>query len=212
MMMKLTRFRVTNFRSIVDSGWIETDSITALIGTNESGKTNLLVALWKLNPVREGKIEPMADYPRKNYGQIKNETEKPTFITAEFELHDDLAKQIAESAGRDARAVRRVVVARDFDGNYTIEFPDEHPRAIVARSEIRKILTSAVADVTAAASSLKADELLRVEALERLRQASVVVDGFGDDLSDADVRTVRDTLGGLDAGKAPEEVRDHAAF
>ena len=34
-MMKLTKFRATNFRSV------DADSVTALIGTNESGKTKL---------------------------------------------------------------------------------------------------------------------------------------------------------------------------
>lgn len=52
--MRLTAFRVTNFRSVRDSGWIDTDDVTSLIGTNESGKTNLLVPLWKLNPANEG--------------------------------------------------------------------------------------------------------------------------------------------------------------
>ena len=46
--MKLTRFRVTNFRSVKDSGWVDIDDVTALIGVNESGKTNLLLPLWKL--------------------------------------------------------------------------------------------------------------------------------------------------------------------
>ena len=34
-MMTLKRFRVTNFRSVDDSDWIEVDDVTALIGTNE---------------------------------------------------------------------------------------------------------------------------------------------------------------------------------
>jgi predicted ATP-dependent endonuclease of OLD family len=63
--MRLLRFRVTKFRSVDDSGWIEMDAVTALIGTNESGKTNLLLPLWKLNPAKDGKISPTSDYPRK---------------------------------------------------------------------------------------------------------------------------------------------------
>src|SRR6266511_2271414 len=66
-MMDLKKFRVTNFRSVEDSGWIETDDVTALIGTNESGKTNIILPLWKLNPAKEGAIIPTADYPRKRY-------------------------------------------------------------------------------------------------------------------------------------------------
>jgi len=46
-MMKLTAFRIKNFRSIVDTGWqtLSPDNITCLIGQNESGKTSILEAL-----------------------------------------------------------------------------------------------------------------------------------------------------------------------
>ena len=46
-MMKLTAFRIRNFRSIVDTGWqnLSPDNITCLIGQNESGKTSILEAL-----------------------------------------------------------------------------------------------------------------------------------------------------------------------
>jgi hypothetical protein len=46
-MMKLTAFRIRNFRSIVDTGWqnLSPDNITCLIGQNESGKTSVLESL-----------------------------------------------------------------------------------------------------------------------------------------------------------------------
>ena len=46
-MMKLTAFRIKNFRSIVDTGWqnLSPDNITCLIGQNESGKTSVLEGL-----------------------------------------------------------------------------------------------------------------------------------------------------------------------
>ena len=47
--MKLERFRISNFRSINDSGSIGLADTTALVGRNESGKTNLLQALASLN-------------------------------------------------------------------------------------------------------------------------------------------------------------------
>ena len=45
--MKLTAFRIKNFRSIKDTGWHELayDNITCLIGQNESGKTSILEGL-----------------------------------------------------------------------------------------------------------------------------------------------------------------------
>lgn len=46
--MRLSEFRIKNFRSIVDSGWkkLSSDNITALIGQNESGKTSVLEGLY----------------------------------------------------------------------------------------------------------------------------------------------------------------------
>lgn len=45
--MELVSFRVQNFRSIVDSGWVDfsRDGVTVLVGQNESGKTSILQAL-----------------------------------------------------------------------------------------------------------------------------------------------------------------------
>ena len=97
--MKLKRFQVTNFRSIEDSGWIEVEDVTALIGTNESGKTNVLLPLWKFNPAREGGIVPTADYPRKRYNEFRNLKPKPVFIRAVFDVGDDLAQQLAAKTG-----------------------------------------------------------------------------------------------------------------
>jgi predicted ATP-dependent endonuclease of OLD family len=45
--MRFRRFRIKNWRSLVDTGWnnLATDSITGIIGQNESGKTSILEAL-----------------------------------------------------------------------------------------------------------------------------------------------------------------------
>lgn len=63
--MKLESFRVRNFRSVFDSGVITTEKLTAILGRNESGKTNLLLALKSLNPA-EGftKLNDIKDFPR----------------------------------------------------------------------------------------------------------------------------------------------------
>jgi predicted ATP-dependent endonuclease of OLD family len=53
--MRLEAFRIKNYRSIIDSGWVNLspDNITTLIGQNESGKTSILEAL---NSFYTGKI------------------------------------------------------------------------------------------------------------------------------------------------------------
>ena len=48
--MHLESFEIKNFRSVTDSGRIDVSRITAMLGRNESGKSNLLRALHSLNP------------------------------------------------------------------------------------------------------------------------------------------------------------------
>ncbi|WP_414586539.1 AAA family ATPase [Scytonema sp. PCC 10023] len=129
-MMILLKFRVTNFRSVDDSGWIEVDNVTSLIGTNESGKTNLLLPLWKLNPAKDGEIKPTADYPRKRYNEIRSMDEKPVFIEAHFELPETLAKKVANLTGSTIDDVRIALVEKRFDGTYIIGFYRDYVYAI----------------------------------------------------------------------------------
>lgn len=88
MQSKLTKFRVQNFRSIVDSGWVDTFENTCLIGTNESGKTNLLLGLWKLNPANNEDIIPLVDYPRKKYVDYAKTKGEEIFVTAHYTLNE----------------------------------------------------------------------------------------------------------------------------
>ena len=77
--MRLERFRVTNFRSVIDSGWISCDDVTTLVGVNESGKSNILLALWKLNPASGGEIDALHDLPVTKLSDLRNK--KPeTFL------------------------------------------------------------------------------------------------------------------------------------
>jgi hypothetical protein len=48
--MKLTHFKVTNYRNIWDSRWIDINDISAFVGQNEAGKSNLFEALYRINP------------------------------------------------------------------------------------------------------------------------------------------------------------------
>jgi ABC-type cobalamin/Fe3+-siderophores transport system ATPase subunit len=124
--MRLIKFKVTNFRSVTDSGWIEAETVAALIGVNESGKTNLLLPLWKFNPAREGQIKPTSDYPKANYAAVREDPASFIFITAEFEI-SELADELASMTGVECNVLNVVQVSRFFDGNYSITFPKHKP-------------------------------------------------------------------------------------
>jgi AAA15 family ATPase/GTPase len=105
-MMKLLKFKVTNFRSVQDSGWIDCGDVTSLVGINEAGKSNLILALWKLKPVRdegESKIGLLHDLPNKHYAAWRDKAAEYQFITACFELDDEIKKKIIGICGCNDR-------------------------------------------------------------------------------------------------------------
>ena len=84
--MKLTRFKVQQYRNVENSGWIDINRITAFVGQNEAGKSNLFEALYRINPLLSNdgyNIEE--DWPVQNWGE-RNEEQK--VCSAEFELSD----------------------------------------------------------------------------------------------------------------------------
>ncbi|QJD97695.1 AAA family ATPase [Mucilaginibacter robiniae] len=121
---KLLRYKVINFRSIEESDWIEAGENTCLVGTNEAGKTNLLIALWKLNPANKEPIIPLADYPRHLYSQYKADGhEEDVFIKADFELDEAVKNKVAADCGCDPEQVSKVLVQRKYKGTYYLDLP-----------------------------------------------------------------------------------------
>lgn len=115
--MKLKKLRVTGFRSVTDSGWIDASDVTAMIGENEAGKTNLLLPLWKLNPSGSGEINLLDDMPRSRYAEMREEPDKHNFITCIFELEDD-ERDLAARHGADREKTETVEIVRDYAGRY----------------------------------------------------------------------------------------------
>ncbi len=147
-MMKLVRFRVRTFRSISDSGDIEVDDVTSLIGVNEAGKSNLLLGLWKLNPAREGEINLLADLPRHLYSKLRDASEKPDFIEAEFILSKELIKKIIDLSGIVLLEEDTVIIKRDYDGNYTVNFPSVKLNATLPSEHLIDILQAALTSIS----------------------------------------------------------------
>lgn len=95
--MKLTKVRITNFQSIQDSTEFDIDNVTCLVGKNESGKTALLKALYRLNPINEkdSQFDVIDDYPRGTVNdyeeQITSGNQEPALVvqaTYTLELED----------------------------------------------------------------------------------------------------------------------------
>jgi len=131
--MKLIKFKVENFRSVKDSGWITCDDVTTLVGINEAGKSNLLLALWKMNPASGGEIDPLHDMPVSSLSLMRKDEDSTIFITAEFELQD--TAQILIDAGYAVNENTTVQISRYYDGNYSVEFPNGEPNVNLSADE-----------------------------------------------------------------------------
>lgn len=146
--MQLKKYRVTNFRSVKDSGWIDVDKVTALIGTNESGKTNLLLPLWRLNPATaDGKVNVTADHPRKLHTEFRSMKPQPVFIEAHFDVSDAMAKKLAKVTGFSEAALKVVSVSRRFEGEPTVDFPDVASTFTANRGDVQGLLTAASTEI-----------------------------------------------------------------
>lgn len=125
--MKLIRFRVTNFRSIKDSTWIDCSDVTNIIGINEAGKSNALLALWKFNPTDKAEINLLEDLPRNEYSSLKNSCQELPFIEVVFRLEDDdeLLKNLIKITGRRKEELSDIHLKRFYSGKYSYNFPYE---------------------------------------------------------------------------------------
>jgi len=62
--VKLVDAQVEKFRNINRLGRVHPDDgVTCLVGKNESGKTAVLQALYRLNPVHPGRVRGLSHYP-----------------------------------------------------------------------------------------------------------------------------------------------------
>ena len=131
--MNITRARVTNYRSIDDSGWVDLDNVTCMVGKNESGKTAFLQALRRLNPVggANGNFD-IRDYPRKGYVRYKrrHETDPATVIHAEFELTDAEVGEIEAKFGKDVLKSRKVIATKNYKNQRSWEVNIDENRFI----------------------------------------------------------------------------------
>ncbi len=131
--MKLVSFRVREFRSVWDPGDVEVGEITCLVGKNEAGKTSLLTALNKINPIEPdmGNFDADIDYPKKDYGDYQHDVEiearePAAVISVKFELDDDDVAAVEVQFGKGALLSRTVGLTRTYENKsiYSLKFDE----------------------------------------------------------------------------------------
>lgn len=187
--MKLIKYRVTNFRSVKDSGDIEAGDVAALIGVNESGKTNLLLPLWKLNPAREGEIQPTSDYPKTMFADVRAKPGDFCFITADFDS-TSIRDRLIKLTRLDATQLQVVRVSRYFDGKYEISFPQYIPQTTIPSLDIQTALTD-LASAIEKTDALKSEDLLKPTIVANIRN---LAESINHDWTAHDLATAGESL------------------
>ncbi|SHI08395.1 AAA family ATPase [Marivita hallyeonensis] len=106
--MKLKSFQVREFRSVWDSGLIEIDDKqTCLVGKNEAGKTALLTALYRTNPIifDDAVFDETYDYPKREVEDYRFDVEngdrdEAIVVTCHYALEDDDLERVTDVFGK----------------------------------------------------------------------------------------------------------------
>lgn len=196
--MRLESFRVRNYRSINDSGEIAVSRITALLGRNESGKSNLLRALHSLNPI-EGfsALKPIKDFPR--HRRLEECTDDTPVLYTTWVLSDDDKKALLEVLPR-ATEVKRVTIGRSYQGKTrTVSFPDLKAIAF-DEADVKNRVKKVAAAVRAAAQKQKIPATLdsAADAFETAASATQSRDTWAPQAVAA-AKALRTVLAGADA-------------
>lgn len=169
--MKLNKFRVLNFKSIKNSGWIRCEDITTLVGVNEAGKSNILLALWKFNPAKDGKIIFSDDMPVPKFAEFRLLEKKPEFIQCEFKITDlDLLEKFSSEFDEKIENINVVVISRDYDGFYYINFPNAECKKIELSHEVSRLSTRYLEIINKLHEEGKTEKGIKSESLNIIKE------------------------------------------
>lgn len=195
--MKLESFRVRNYRSINDSGEIAVSRITALLGRNESGKSNLLRALHSLNPIKGFEaLRPIKDFPR--HRRLEECTDDTPVLSTTWVLDDDDKEDLLEVLPR-ATEVSQVIIGRSYGTSRTVRFPELKAIAF-DETDIKSKVKKVAAAVRAAALKQETPGTLdaAADAFEKVATATRLRDTWASQMVAA-AKALRTALAGADA-------------
>ena len=162
--MILHEFQVFHFRNVVDSGPIAADEkVTCLVGKNESGKTALLSALYRLESVYAAEFQISEHYPRWRLAPDRRagDIEGTVATRAEFLLQDADVEAVEARFGQGVlSSTESVTVTVGYECPRLMEFD------IVERGFIEHVLDNILGEGDALRDRFaKVDTLVEFQAL-----------------------------------------------
>lgn len=115
--MKLKEAHIENFKIVEDSTPFIVDQVTCLVGKNESGKSAILEALYKIKPVEADKKNfTEFDFPRRRISQIEESgsLNKQNVVTTTWELEAAEIEVATKHLGFNPFASNQVVLKKGY--------------------------------------------------------------------------------------------------
>ncbi len=138
--MKMTKFRVQNYKKIQDTGWITCSDLTVFVGKNESGKSSIFRGLSKLNPSDGEKYDGLREFPRRRYVSDFKVQDWPV-SSAEFTFSEDEKNAISQICP-SLKDVSCVVCTRYYSQKLEIAFDKDLSEPNVTNDKMLGILNS----------------------------------------------------------------------
>lgn len=172
--MQLKRFRVWTYRPILDSGWVDLEDITVIVGKNESGKTALLKALHKFNPFKPEPYTLEREWPR---GHRKMRSQDAVVVQTQFTFVDREAADIEALWPSQPALAKGVEIAKAYNGDFKFKFtPVDLPAQADAKDVAEAIQNTIKANGDAPSAELRtAIGAVRDEAVKAVEASGVAV-------------------------------------
>lgn len=171
--MKLKEYRVREFRSIWDTGPIKVDDqTTCFVGKNEAGKTTVLTALYRTNPIRKSDavFDETYDYPKREVEDYRfavenGDREEAAVVECLYELEQEDLAAVEDVFGPNVlkdKALKRTTYYGVSNSKYTMSCDDAAARKHLSNNpalpdDLRAVLSGA-ADWSAFSAALDTAE------------------------------------------------------
>lgn len=209
--MKLVSFEVSDFKSIRKSTTIGVGDVTCLVGKNESGKTSILQALYKLNPVvaEHGSFDVTDEYPRSEVEEYRQQVEdkeiRPAIVVrAKYELDSDEVKKTEAIFGQGVLTETTLCLSKGYDNALYVDLKVNEAIAVAALVHNHK-LPKEVSDGANGCKTIAAlSEFLDKDSNERQRKhlaAKAQAEGLPDPDARAKAIHEADLIAESDAAK-----------
>ena len=189
--MKLTKVHIGNFQSVQDSTEFEIGDVTCLVGKNEAGKTALLKALYRLNPIIESdaSFDAIDDYPRRSVSDYQDAVEAghrepATVVRATYALESNDVAAVEAVYGRNCLKDEEptVTLNKGYSNELSVSGPNVDEQAAIVYLIEAAGLPQQLNDEVEKLTSAKAIEeaLAEAEQTEGVQQLTDALQSFAD--------------------------------